>query len=312
MNAITLSFNAVFPLLAYMVLGFALRRVGLLSEQTAAGLNKLVFKVFLPLSIFQNICAADIRSKFDVKLAVYVAVTCILSYIIISLAVNARVKEKTVAPVIIQGMHKSNYNLLAIPIVTSFFGSEIGMTAVLMVVITPLVNICSTLAFESARGGKAGFLPLLKKLILNPLILSSLLGLIVNLLGIKIPALILNNVIGKLGAMATPVAMLALGSGFDFRSMKKWKMQLLAVSVVKLIVLPLIIVAGAIPLGIRGANLIAVLVYSGSHAAVNSYSTAVSMGGNEELAGEIVALTSLLCVFTLFVFLTILSTLGFI
>ncbi|MBQ9594090.1 MAG: AEC family transporter, partial [Lachnospiraceae bacterium] len=62
--------------------------------------------------------------------------------------------------------------------------------------------------------------------------------------------------------------------------------------------------------GIRGANLIATLMYSGSPTAVNSYSTAVSMGGNEELAGEVVAVTSLLSVFTLFLFLTALQALG--
>ena len=65
-------------------------------------------------------------------------------------------------------------------------------------------------------------------------------------------------------------------------------------------------------LGVRGANLIAVLLFSGAPAAVNSYSTAVSMGGNEELAGEIVAVTSLLSVFTLFGFLSILGTMGYI
>ena len=50
MSSMKLAFNAVFPLLAFMVVGAGLRRAGMLDEKTSAGLNKLVFKVFLPLA----------------------------------------------------------------------------------------------------------------------------------------------------------------------------------------------------------------------------------------------------------------------
>ena len=305
-----LSFNAVFPLLAYMLIGLFLRRVGLLDKKTASGMNKLVFRVFLPLSIFQSIYNADIQQDFNLKLALFVAVTCLLSFILISLFVHKIEKDNTIAPVMIQGLHKANYNLLAIPIVSSFFGNEIGITAVLVAVITPIVNTCSTLTFETARGGKVDFPKLVKKVLINPMVYSSLLGLLVNISGMKIPALIMSSVVSKLGAMATPAAMLALGSGFDFKAMGKWVGRLGVVCAGKLVVLPLIIVTVAARLGIRGANLLAVLIYSGAPAAVNTYSTAVSMGGNEELAGEIVAVTSLLSVFTLFMFMTVMGNAG--
>jgi predicted permease len=311
MNSIVLSFNAVFPLLGFMLTGYALRRLGLLDENTASGLSKLVFKVFLPLNIVQSIYNADIRTAFDVKLALFVAVSCICSFLIISASVKARIKEPTIAPVMIQGMHKANYNLLAIPIVSSFFGSELGMTAVLVAVVTPIVNTCSTIAFESARGGSIGLSKMLKKIVTNPLVLSSIIGLALNLSGLKVPAVVMNSVVGKLAAMATPCAMLGLGAGFNFAEMKNWVRHLSAVVLVKLIILPSVIVPLAVLLGIRGANLIAVLIYSGSPSAVNSYSTAVSMGGNEKLAGEIVAVTSLLSVLTLFIFLSTLGTLGY-
>ena len=319
MSYMSLAFNAVFPLLAFMVIGFFLRRTGLLDKKTAAGVNKLVFKVFLPLSIFQSIYNADIHSALSVKPAIYVAVTCILTFLVISIIIGRTEKDRTVKPVMIQGIHKANYNLLAIPIVSSFFGNEIGMTAVLMIIITPIVNICSTLTFEAARkddtktGGAsrgAGIGKMIVKIILNPMVLSSLLGLLVNISGIKIPHLVMSSVVSKLGAMATPAAMLALGSDFEFGTMKKWAGRLCAVGIGKLIIMPLILVTGAALIGIRGADLIAVLVYSGAPTAVNSYSTAVSMGGNEELAGAIVAVTSLLSVFTIFIFLTMIGSIG--
>ena len=307
-----LAFNAVFPLLAFMLVGAGLRRAGMLDEKTSAGINKLVFKVFLPLSIFQSIYNTDIGSAFDPKVALYVAVSCVITFLAISAAVGKRESDPTVRPVVVQGMHKSNYNLLAIPIVSSFCGAEIGMTAVLIIVITPIVNICSTIAFESARGGSASLPKMIKKIALNPLVLSCVIGLAVNLSGIRLPQVIMSGVVSKLSAMATPAAMLILGADLTADSVKRWARQLAAVCAVKLLIMPLVLVTGDAVLGIRGADLIALLIYSGSPAAVNSYSTAVSMGGNGELAGEIVAGTSLLSVFTLFVFLTVMGGMGLI
>ena len=122
--------------------------------------------------------------------------------------------------------------------------------------------------------------------------------------GLKLPSLLAGNVIKPLASMATPAAMLSLGSGFDFSSMKRWARHLAVVCAGKLVILPAVLVCLAVLLGIRGADLIAVLVYSGAPTAVNSYSTAASMGGNEELAGEIVAVTSLLSILTMFLFLS--------
>ena len=312
MSSMKLAFNAVFPLLAFMVVGAGLRRAGMLDDKTSAGLNKLVFKVFLPLSIFQSIYNTDIGSAFDLKVALYVAVSCVISFLVISLIAAHREPDPTVRPVVVQGTHKANYNLLAIPIVSSFYGSSIGMTAVLIIVITPIVNICSTIAFESARGGSASLPKMIKKIALNPLVLSSLIGFAVNMSGLRFPQIVMSGVVSKLSAMATPAAMLILGADFSADSVRRWAKQLAAVCAGKLIILPLVLVTGAVLFGIRGADLIAVLIYSGSPAAVNSYSTAVSMGGNAELAGEIVAVTSLLSVFTLFVFLTVMGGMGLI
>ena len=48
MNSIVLAFHAVFPLLAFMVIGYLLGVIGLFKKSTADGINALVFKVFLP------------------------------------------------------------------------------------------------------------------------------------------------------------------------------------------------------------------------------------------------------------------------
>ena len=307
MEAMILSFNAIFPLLVFMVLGFFLKRINLLDEKAAAGINKLVFNVLLPANIINSIYKADIRSDFNIWIALFAAGISISSFIAASYFVNQREKDNTIAPVVVQGMSKSNYNLLVIPIASSFCGTELGMAAMLVMITAPIANTCSTIGFETARGKNLGLPHLIKKVLLNPLVLSSIIAILISLSGIELPTAISNGVIDKLATMATPAAMIALGMGFDFATMKKWRSKLLLICLIKLIVMPIIYVPIAILLGIRGANLIAMLILSGAPTAVNSYSTAVSMGGNGELAGIIVAVTSLCSILTLFVSLTLIA-----
>ncbi len=310
MKAVIQSFYAIFPILAYMSLGYFLKKKGYMKGNAASEMNRLVFNVFLPISIFQSVYNTDIRSNFDLKIAVFVTVTSIAAYIILCALIPRFESDRTVIPVVIQAIHKANYNLLAIPIVSSFITGDLGMTAVLIAVITPVVNTCSSLVFEKYTGKSSSGTQKLLKILKNPLVLSSLLGMAFNLLRVPLPKFIMSGVVKNLSSMATPVALLALGSTFDFSSLGKFRRQLVAISLGKLIIMPAVIVTLAVLCGIRGADLLAIVVFSGSPAAVNTYSTAVSMGGNEELAGQAVVLTSSLSVVTLFLILSAIGLMG--
>ncbi|MCF0150134.1 MAG: AEC family transporter [Firmicutes bacterium] len=197
-------------------------------------------------------------------------------------------------------------------IVSTFVSGDIGMTAVLTAIITPLVNTCSTVIFEKYSDKSSSGWQKLIKILKNPLVLSSILGVAANLLRLPIPTVIISGVVKKLAAMATPAALLSLGATFDFSRLSLYKKQLAIISVGKLLVQPAVIVALAVLLGIRGADLIAIVIFSGSPTAVNSYSTAVSMGGNSELAGQTVIFTSCLSILTLFALLCGIGLMGWI
>ena len=188
--------------------------------------------------------------------------------------------------------------------------SRVESVAVLMAVITPMVNTCSSLVFEKYTGKSSSAAKKIVKILKNPLVISSLLGMALNLLRVPLPQLLTGGVLKTLSSMATPLALIALGSGFDFSSLGRFRRQLLAISLGKLLIMPALIVSLAVLCGIRGADLLAIVVFSGSPAAVNTYSTAVSMGGNEELAGQAVVVTSCLSVFTLFVILSAIGLMG--
>ena len=78
----------------------------------------------------------------------------------------------------------------------------------------------------------------------------------------------------------------------------------------RLIVNPALLVALAAALGFRGVALGIILLVFAAPVAVNSYTMALQMDGDANLAGGIVLLTTALSCFTLFLWIWLLKSLG--
>lgn len=87
---------------------------------------------------------------------------------------------------------------------------------------------------------------------------------------------------------------------------KYWKYSV-TVSVFRLLVVPAVFLGTAVALGFRGTGLVALMVMYGSPTAVASFPMATSMGGNSEMAGQIVAVTTVFSVVTIFMWTYVLS-----
>ena len=55
MESIKLSFEAVMPIFILMMLGYIIKRIKLVDKRSIDVVNKLVFKIFLPVLLFYNI-----------------------------------------------------------------------------------------------------------------------------------------------------------------------------------------------------------------------------------------------------------------
>lgn len=78
----------------------------------------------------------------------------------------------------------------------------------------------------------------------------------------------------------------------------------------RLICVPLVTLLVGWLLGMRGVELIAVLSVFAAPTAVASTPMAQEMGGDAELAGEIVAVTSFFSIITIFLWILVMSKLG--
>ena len=310
MENLILSFNVVLPLFLSIALGYALRCMHMLDETTQKSLNKLVFKVFLPIYVFNNIYTTNIAVAFQPGL---VALTMfgVLAIFAFLMAFIPRIeKENAKRGVMVQAIFRSNFVLFGLPVAVSLCGeANVGPTSLLIGFVVPVFNVLAVVCLETFRGGKADFRKILKGIATNPLIIASVLGIAMNLSGMPLPSGVRKS-ITDLGRVATPLALVALGSGFQFRRIRGYVRQLIICISGKLVICPLVMVALAALLGFRGDMLVPVLVLFASPVATSSYTMAEQMEGDGTLAASLVVLTTALSILTMFLFIFALKQLG--
>lgn len=311
MDDLLFSLNTVFPLLVMMAVGFTARRVGVIGESAARQINACVFKIFLPLLLCFNIVDTQLGASTDVRTLLYAFITTLLCFGVLFFATPRLCRDRASCGVLIQGIARSNYAIFGIPLVMMMYPEGDTSIAVLMVaVVVPVFNVLSTVALMVFGGEKGSPWRIVKGVLLNPLILGTLAGFLLWYFRIPIPSL-LETPLRSLGSIATPLALFVLGASLDF-SKARANIKLLVISVTgRLVVVPLIFLSLAVALGIRDVSLAALIAVYASPTSVSSFPMAQQMGGNGDLAGGQVVFTTVFSILTVFLWVFVLKSLGY-
>ncbi len=308
LEILSFSFEAVFPLLFLLVIGYYLKHIGLIDSNMLEKSNKLVFRLFLPVRIFSDIYQLDLAQEFDLKLMLYALGGVVFSILLMLAIVPRFVRENGKRGAIIQAIYRSNYIIYAIPLATNMFGEEgVAPTSMLLPMVMILFNVVGVIilsAFSEKRDENQTLAEGLKSTLIeiarNPLILGSVAGIVFSLFHIPLPG-VFAKVATQLGGIGSPFALLLLGAQFDWsRARGNLKMSS-TVSLVRLVLMPVILLSFCILVGgFRGAQLGALFSLFCTPTAVNSYVMAKNMHNDADLAGQIVIMTTLLSGFTIF------------
>ncbi len=308
MHYFIISFQIIFPILFYMALGVLIRQARLIGEETFTQINRLVFRVFLPIKLFLEIYQSDFGKALQPKLILY-GVLCVLIIYVLAWAVVCRfVKDRRDAPTLIQMIYRSNYVLFGLSIAENMYPDEnLSLVSVLAAFVVPVFNILAVVLFEVFRGKEKLSIPhLLKGIMRNPLVLGSALGLLIKGADLEIPTL-LQKPLTELGAIATPLAILCVGATLTVGSLKKYRRYLVWATLGRLVIVPGIFLGMFLALGLRGIELVGLFLICATPVASSSYPMAKELDGNGELAGLGVAVSNVACLFTLFLWITLLK-----
>lgn len=311
MESLILSFESVMPIFILMVLGYVLKSINIADKKTFDGINKLVFNIFLPVLLFYNIYKTETADVFDIRLIIFIIISVFIIFCIGFFAVRLITDKNPKRGVILQGFFRSNFAILGIPLADYICrGNSTGLASLMVAVVVPLFNVFAVISLESFRNGKINVLKTVKGIVKNPLIIGCIAGAVFFISGIKLPSIIEKSV-KDISSIASPLAIIVLGAGFTFNSVRGYLREIVITVLSRLVIVPILGLTAAILLGFRGEALACLLVVFGSPVAVSSFSMAQQMDGDENLAAHVIVFSSLFCVVTLFVWIFVLNSLNF-
>ncbi len=307
MENLYFSFTVVFPLICLLGLGYTMALLKMHKQDFFSQVNALCFEIFLPTLLFINIYQSDFNLARSLNLVAYAVASVLVLVTILVYVIPFFVKERKDCGVVIQGIFRSNIVLFGVPVANSLYGAEgVSTLSILIAFVIPLYNVFAVLilqVYSNQRPNIGGVVKLMGK---NPLIIASLLGFIFAGFEIKLPNMI-ESTLHSLANIVTPLALIALGGTFRIREMQKY-MKSLTVSVLgKLVFVPMLFLSLSLLFPFTPIEFAALMAVYISPTALASFTMAQNMGSNGELAGEIVVLTSIASIFSIFLWLTVLQ-----
>lgn len=305
-----IGFNAVMPMLIYMLLGQFFAQSGMIKEASFQDFNKALFKILLPINLFTNIYKSDFQQSFNGFALTYIIVIALVLYFILAFIIPKISDDRTRYGVILQGSVRANAILFGLPLGTSLLGEEnMGMVTITLAIIVPFWNIMSVVGFSLYSADKVSFKQMGRSIITNPMVIATLIGLLVVLLGLQFPESV-NTTLTNINRMVSPLALMVMGGTFSISKLKDIDFSLIFTVTNKLLILPLIgITLGAL-LGFRGDAIISILIAFAGPTAVSSYAQAIAADGDGDLANQTVVFTTILSMVTLVFWITVMKTFG--
>ncbi len=291
------------------------RKTNLLTSESTDRLNALVFKIFLPVSIFKNVYNSSVSDVFDKKLIAFGIISVTLCFLLLILLTSG-CKNRKSRGVLIQGIYRSNFLIFGLPVAESFYpdGSLSGKASVLIAIIVPLFNGLAVIALEMFKENKQSGMKTFLNILKNPLIIGSALGFVALFLkeaGFLLPDAVYKTV-SDLSAAATPLALIALGASLDFSKIKGESKYLIWGLLGKLVLSPAVFIGAAALLGFRDRELAIILSMFASPASVSSYTMAQQMGADDDLAAELVVIGTAVSLITVFLWVSLIASSGLI
>ena len=301
------SINVTLPIFLVMVLGWFLKQRGMLDEHFVSVANKFNFQVTLPFLVFRDLAAVDIRAIFDGRYVLFCALATTVCFFAIWGGAKLFLKDQTMTGAFVQASFRSSAAVMGLAFIENIYGTS-AMGPLMIIGAVPLYNIFSVivLTFEAndnggASGGRKDYSKIRKAVInilKNPIIIAIVLGLLVAYFRIDFPDIV-DHSINYVARTATPLALIAMGAGFEGRAAVKKLGPTLAAAAIKLVLQPLVLIPLAVALGFRGEQLIGLVVMLAAPATPSCYIMAKNMDNDGVLTASIVVMTTLLAAFTL-------------
>lgn len=288
---ITASLLPVFTLIA---LGALTRRYQWIKADYWGETESLIYYLFFPCLLVNRLSQADLNAVPLFELFITIIVSLSVLALFMQLGSGWFAPSKPGFTSVFQGGIRFN-TFIAMACADAIYGPNgLAIMAVVMAIMIPAVNFLCILMFNyNIQTTKGGFAALGVNVAKNPLIISCMAGLLINLSDWQLPTWFLNT-LGLLGACALPLGLMAVGVAMELKAIKGEFRSILFASLFKFLILPVLILSIAIWLELPDTAMQILLLAGIMPTASSGYILARKMGGDTRLMANIITIQTLM------------------
>ncbi|SHE66487.1 hypothetical protein SAMN04487965_0385 [Microbulbifer donghaiensis] len=297
METLSFALSVTGPIFLTLIIGYWLAGIGLLRESFVDDASRLVFLVTLPVLLFIKIFTADAELGQQLPL---LAAGFLGTLVTIPLAWGAaRPLATGDRSAFIQGAFRGNLGIIGLAWAANAYGSSgLAQAALVMAVVTILYNLTAVALFAVySQKVKFSWGRLGRDIAQNPLIIAIVLALLGRQFGLRLPDILLQTG-NYLASVTLPLALLCIGASLDLSLLRRSSLTAFGAVAFKLLAVPVVLLAFGWLFGLDAQSMGVLLLLAAAPSATVSFIMARAMGGNSQLAANIVALSTLFSIVT--------------
>ncbi|HEX3139058.1 MAG TPA: AEC family transporter [Rhizobacter sp.] len=270
-----------------IVCGFLLCRYTALDRPVWESAERLVYYLLFPVLLFNSIVNSPLQPAQTLSLAA-AGVGVTLCGVLLAFALQRW-------PGVDARMHASGAQVafrfnsyMALALSERLGGAQgVAWMALLIALCVPIANVAAV--WSLARHGGHAYL---RELARNPLIISTVAGLMANAAGVKFPEPVATT-LQRIGVAALPIGLLAVGAGLKLGGLKRAPGMAAALLSIRHVVLPALGIGLALAL-LPAAQRQVVVLFAAMPTASSAYVLASRMGGDAAYVAGLVTLSTVL------------------
>ena len=302
--------NLILPVFAVILTGWLAGASGYLPRPLAGQIVQFAYNVAMPALVFLTIATSARRELLDWRfLAAFGGATAISFVIVMGIAQIGMRRGVAGSTMTATAASMTNTGFVALPILKAMYGSE-GVvpaaiaTAFIAVAMFPVVVVL--LEFDRRDEAKAASpRQLLRTILINPVMISTVLGLAWSVSGLTLPAAIATYA-GIFADALTPCALFSIGLGLMLDDLRGLLRATVLLTIVKLALMPLAAYGLAIACGLDQRYTVAAVVCSAVPTAKTAYMLSGEYRVEQTLVASTISISTLASVVTLLAWLAVL------
>ena len=305
--------DLILPVFAVILTGWVVGYTGYLSRALSDALIHFAYNIAMPALLIVTIAQEPDHSLINGRFLVAFGGGSLLCFFLVFGIMSIR-SSRTLASRTMHGMAASmtNTGFVALPVLQAIYGQHAVLPAAIATVFVAVVMFpIAVILLEVGRreGTRTTPMVTVKHIVLNPMVISTLVGMLLSILGLRMPGPV-KAYLRIFADALTPCALFAIGLGLSIEGLRANLGRASLLSAVKLVIMPLIVYGLSVALGLDPLYTIAAVICAAVPTAKTVYILAGEYHREEMMVASTVSLTTLASVFSLVVWLYRLSGLA--